>query len=119
MFDIHKVIGKIPFKPKRGFVLYKHHYKGPYNPLHKQLDADDRPIAGQQPYNAIDDVALRHDICYRDNDNKAGKRKCDEIMLHDLDVIKPKNKREKFDKLLVKGVIKTKKQIRIRARKME
>ena len=42
--DIHKIIGKIPIKPKKGFVLYKHKYTGPYNPLDQQLDEHDHPI---------------------------------------------------------------------------
>jgi hypothetical protein len=106
--DIHKAIGKLPFKPKRGFVLYKHRYTGPYNPLDKQLDANDNPLPGQEPYNAVDDISRKHDICYRDNDNKQGKRKCDETMLNSLDSLQPKNKREKLDKYLVKGIMKTK-----------
>ena len=40
--DIHKVIGKISFKPNKGLVLPKHRYTGPYNPLHLQLDFPDR-----------------------------------------------------------------------------
>ena len=34
--NVHKVIGKMPFKPKRGFVLPKHHYNGPYKRLENQ-----------------------------------------------------------------------------------
>ena len=37
--DIHKVIGKIPFKPKTGFVLPTHRFTGTFNPLHLQLDS--------------------------------------------------------------------------------
>ena len=64
--DIHKVIGKIPFKPKRGFVLSKHRYAGPYSPLH--LAPKDRPLPREEPYNAVDAICMRHGICYRDND---------------------------------------------------
>ena len=103
--DIHKVIGKLPFKPKRGFVLYKHRYTGPFNPLDKQLDVEGNPLPGQAHYNAIDEIARRRDICYRDNDYKAEKRKCNETVLFDLDMVKPKNRREKVGKFLVKGVI--------------
>ena len=39
MVDIHKVIGKIPCKLKKGFVLPKHRYTGPFNPLNLQLDS--------------------------------------------------------------------------------
>ena len=108
MFDIHKVIGKIPFKPKRGFVLPRHHYTGPYNPLDKQLDVNDNPLPGHEPFNAVDELARRHDICYRDNDNKLGKRKCDETMLHELTIMKPKNRREKMDRHFVKGIMRVK-----------
>ena len=106
--DIHKVIGKLPFKPKRGFVLPRHRFTGPYNPLDKQLDVDDKPLPGQEPFNTVDEIARRHDICYRDNNNKAGKTKCDETMLHDLNLVTPKNRREKVDKLLVQAIIKAK-----------
>ena len=45
---MHKVIGKIQFKPKKGFVLLKHRYTGPYNPLHLQLDSKDRTMQSMQ-----------------------------------------------------------------------
>ena len=71
--DIHKIIGKIPIKPRKGFVLYRHKYTGPYNPLDEQLDEYDQPIPGQEPFNAVDAISMRHDICYRDNpDEKHG-----------------------------------------------
>ena len=60
MIGIHKVIGKIPFKPKRGFVLLRHRYTGP---LHKQLDF----LPGQEPHNAVNNaISMHYDICYRD-----------------------------------------------------
>ena len=80
--DINKVIGNIPFKPKKDFVLPKHRFAGPYNhPLHLQLDSKDNPLPGNEPSNAVDAVSMRHDICYRDNDTPAGKRGCDRKML--------------------------------------
>ena len=71
--DIHKEIGRLP-KPKKGFVLPGHKYTGPYNPLHEQLDENDNPLPGQEPFNAVDAISMKHDICYRDKD----KKKCDE-----------------------------------------
>ena len=65
MVDIHKAIGKIPFKPKKGLVLPRHRFTGPYNPLHLQLDPQDNPLPGNEPYNAVDAISMRHDICYR------------------------------------------------------
>ena len=87
--DIHKIIGKIPIKPKKGFMLYKHKYTGPYNPLDQQLDEHDQPIKGQEPYNAVDAISLHHDICYRDHPND--KHACDDKMLQALTFLKPKD----------------------------
>ena len=83
MVDIHRVIGKIPFKPKKGFVLPKHRFTGAYNPLHLQLDSNVTHYRGMS-HNAVDAISMRHDICYRDNDTPAGKRECDRKMLAKL-----------------------------------
>ena len=56
------MIGKIPFKPKKGYVLPKHRFTGTYNPLHLQLDPQDNPLPGNEPYNAVDAISMRHDI---------------------------------------------------------
>ena len=101
--DIHKQIGKLP-RPKKGFVLPGHKYTGPYNPLHEQLDEFDQPRKGQEPYNAVDAISMRHDICYRDK-GKEGKHTCDDEMLKELDVLEPKGMREKIDKKLVRTII--------------
>ena len=76
MVDIHKVIGKIPFKPKKGFVLPSHRFTGPYN--QSITLAKDNPLPGNEPYNAVDSISMRHDICYRDN--PTGKHECDRKM---------------------------------------
>ena len=102
--DVHELIGKLP-KPKGGFTLPNHKFTGPYNPLDKQLDANDQPLPGQEPYNQIDSIAMKHDICYRDNDDKKGKLHCDKQMLNSLSKTKAKNIRESFDKKLVQAAI--------------
>ena len=89
--DIPKVIGKIPFKPKKVFVLPKHRFSEPYDPLHLQLDSKDNPLPGNEPYIAADAISMRHDICYRDNDTPAGKR--DSKMLAELNTLVPKCRR--------------------------
>ena len=104
--DIHKFLGYIP-RPKKGWVLPGHKYTGPYNPLREQLDENDLPIAGQEPFNKVDEISMRHDICYRDNPND--KTKCDGIMLKDLEHLKPSNKREQIDKTIASKVIGAKK----------
>ena len=105
--DIHKVIGKFP-RPKKGFVLPGHKYTGPYNPLDEQLDENDKPLRGQEPYNAVDEISMKHDICYRDHDDKAGKKECDKKMLIELDLLNPKNLRERIDRNLVRKIISAK-----------
>ena len=107
LLDVHSLIGKLP-KPKGGFTLPSHKYTGPYNPLDKQLDVNDQPLPGQEPYNQVDAIAMKHDICYRDNNNKQGKLKCDKEMLDSLSQTKTKGIRESFDKKLVQAAIGTK-----------
>ena len=104
LFDVHNLIGKLP-KPKAGFTLPSHKYTQPYNPLEKQLDANDQPLPGQEPYNQIYAIALKHGICYRDNNNKQEKLKYDKDMLNSLSKIKTKGVRELFDKNLVQAAI--------------
>ena len=65
---------KITFKPKNGFVLPRHSFTVPYNPLHLQLDPQDNPFPGNEPY-VVDDISMCHDLGYRDN--PAGKHECD------------------------------------------
>jgi hypothetical protein len=103
--DIHKLIGKLP-RPKKGFVWPGHKYTGPYNPLHDQLDENDVPIIGQEPINQVDEISMKHDICYRDNPK--GKNQCDKEMLLRLDQLKPENWRESIDKTAIKTIIGTK-----------
>ena len=85
--------------PKRWFVLPRHTFTGPYNPLDQQLDSKDRPKAGNEPFSG----AMRHDICYRDN--PSGKSDCDKKMLAELKTIVPKNRREAVDRQRVRGII--------------
>ena len=81
------------FLLKKGFVLPKHRFTGPINPLHLQLDSQDNPLLRNKPYNAVDTISMLHDICYRDNDTPAGKRECDN------------GRREKVDRQLVRSII--------------
>ena len=101
--DIHKVIGKIPFKPKKGYVLPRLKFTGPFNPLHLQLDERDKPKPGNEPYNDVCATSVRHDICYRDN--PSGKSECDRKMLAELKTLVPKSRREVVDRQLVRSII--------------
>ena len=81
--------------------LPKQLYTGHYNPLHLQLDSKDRPL--QEPYNVVDTIAMRHDICYRDNEN--GKPEYDRKMLVELNALTPRGRRETVNRQLVRGII--------------
>ena len=106
--DIHKFIGKLP-RPKKGFVWPGHKYTGPYNPLNEQLDENDLPIIGQEPINKVDEISMRHDICYRDSPSE--KKQCDDLMLDELNNLKPENWRESIDKRAIGSIMSTKSKI--------
>ena len=108
--DIRKVIGKLP-RPKSGFVVPYPKYTGPYSPLHEELDEYDQLLVGQEPYNAVDAMSMRHDICYRNNETKQGKHACDDEMLQELDVLEPKGIREKINRKLVRTIIGAKRKL--------
>ena len=95
------MIGKLP-RPEKGFVLPSHKYTGPYNPLEKQIDSNNRPRKGEEPFNGVDNISMHHDICYRDGYPKI---ECDQKMKAELNDLKPKNLRENFDKKLVSGIM--------------
>ena len=82
MLDIQKVIGKIPVR---------------------QLDPQDNPSPGNEPYNAVGAISMRHDICY--SDNPTGKHECDRKMLAELNALVPKGTREKVDRQIVRSII--------------
>jgi len=76
--------------------------------LDQQLDENDRPLTGQEPYNQVNAIALKHDICYRDTSMKKGKLKCDQQMLDSLSQTKTKDIRESVDKRFVQAATGTK-----------
>ena len=57
------------------------------------------------PYNAVNSISMRRDICYRDNDTPAGKRECDRKMLAELNALVSKDRREKVDRQLIRSII--------------
>ena len=76
-----------------------------------QLDSKDRPLPEEEPYNAVDVIAMRHDICYRDNET--GKPECDRKMLAELNALTPRGRREKVHRQLVRGIIELKHRLRM------
>ena len=109
---IHKVIGKIPLNPKKGYVLPRHKFTGPFNLLHLQEERD-KPKPGNESYNDVDATSMRHDICYRDN--PSGKSECDRKMLAELKTLFLKSRHEAVDRQLVRRIIGLKHKLGIRA----
>ena len=72
------------------------------------MDKDDNPLLDQEPYNAVDAISMRHDICYRD---KQSKQLCDDQMLRELNELDPKDLRERIDKSLVNTIIGAKRKL--------
>ena len=90
---------------RKGFVLPKHRFTGPFNPLHLQLDSKDNPLPGNESYHAVDNISMQHNICYRDNDTPAGKRECDRKMLTELNALVLEGRCAKVDRQLVRSII--------------
>ena len=74
VLDIHKMIGKIPFRPSKGFVAPGgYRYLGPYNPLDNQVSYNKHTgeiykiNENEVPKNKLDEIAMHHDICYSIN----------------------------------------------------
>ena len=100
--DIHKFIGKLP-QPKKGFVWPGYRYTDPYSPI---LIPYSPIIIGQKPVNKVDEISMRHDICYRDNPTE--KKQCDDVMLNELKNLKTENWGESIDKRAIGTIISTK-----------
>ena len=108
LLDVHKLIGKLP-KPKVDLLFQ-------VISTQEKLGANNQPLPGQEPYNQIDAISPKHDICYRDNNNKQEKLKCDKDMLNSLSKTKTKGVREPFDKKLVQAAIRTKYKLKLGAK---
>lgn len=93
--------------PLKNWHLPGHKFTGPFTELEKRLDANDKPLPGYEPFNQIDEIAMKHDICYRDADasNTKTRTDCDKEMLSNLSSVKTKGIREKIDYGIVKPVI--------------
>ena len=100
-----KLASQLSIRLKNWHIL-KHKYTGPFTELHKRLDENDKPLPGYEPFNQIDEIAMKHDICYRDSDDVGKFRsQCDREMLDKLDTVKTKGIRQKIDYAVVKPII--------------
>ena len=95
-------MGRFHLNGKRAFIYQSTASLGHTTLQHLQLDPQDIPLLGNEPYN-VGAVSMRHDICYRVN--PAGKHECDRKMLAELNALVPKGRREKVDRQLVRSII--------------
>ena len=110
--DIHKVIGKLPIIPKRGFTLQNMNYCDPYNPLYKQLIYDKngkilRYI--QKPTGSIDKICSQHDVDYSLSKNLQDKHKADKKVIDAINKLPYKERQ--WGTFLVKNIILGKKKL--------
>ena len=107
--DIHKVIGKLPIIPKRGFTLPNYNYCGPYNPLNSQViyNKNGNIIKYiQKPRGKTYEICAKHDIDYELSKNINDKHKADKRMIDSINKLPYKDKQ--WGSFLVKNIIHTK-----------
>ena len=85
MFDLQSALSKMPGLiwskyPGEKHMIYKlnklnifplsgYSYFGPSSDLKMRLDENDKPKPGEEPVSQTDELALHHDIAYRDAEN--------------------------------------------------
>ena len=110
--DIHKVIGKLPIIPKKGFVLPNMYYCGAYNPLHKQLIYDKNGNIlryMQKPSRKTDEICAQHDVDYDLSKSLRDKHIADDKMINAINKL-PYNQQQ-YGTFLVKNIIRSKRKL--------
>ena len=110
--DIHKMIGKLPIIPKKGFVLPNMHYCGAYNPLNKQLIYDKNGNIlryMQNPTGETDRICSQHDVDYTQAKSLKDKHIADEKMINAINEL-PYNQQQ-YGTFLVKNIIRSKRNL--------
>src|SRR5438093_7344174 len=110
--DIQKFLSNVPFSTT-GIPFEKHlpghSFTGPSTRLDLRLDEHDNPKDWSMPVNRIDQAAYVHDLAYQTaGDNLEAKHIADRIMIDQLNAITDPTTRERLERLIVKGAIKTK-----------
>ena len=104
--------GKLPFIPKRGFVLTNMHYCGAYNPLEKQLIYDEKGNILkyiQKPTGETDRICSVHDVDYTLAKSLKDKHIVDQKMTDFINKL-PYNQQQ-WDTFIVKNIINSKKKL--------
>ena len=112
VIDIHKMIGKLPIMPKKGFVLPNMNYCGAYNPLDKQLIYDKNGNIlryMQNPTGETDRICSQHDVDYTLAKNLKDKHIADEKMIKAINEL-PYNQQQ-YGTFLVKNIIRSRRKL--------
>ena len=110
--DVHKIIGKLPIIPKKGFVLPNMHYCGAYNPLHEQLFYDKNGNILkyiQKPTRKTNKICSQHDVDYTLAKKLEDKHIADEKMINAINEL-PYNQQQ-YGTFLVKNIIRSKRKL--------
>lgn len=98
---LNKAINKLPIEMH----WPGHNFTGPGTKLERRLDSKDKPLAHSKPINRVDETAMYHDLCYRDNTTRAGRTQCDWDMVKRLKKINNPNLRERIERKIIGGII--------------
>ena len=98
---VDTLIDKMPEMHMPGY-----NFLGPFTKLKDRLDKNNNPLPNSKPINELDEIALKHDICYGEEKSFKDKNKiCDTKMLADLKILKPKSISEWVNKQITQGTI--------------
>ena len=96
-FDLQSALGMMPgfiwSKYKNDHHYFGYSYLGPQTALKIRLDENDKPTAGVEQVSPTDQLALHHDIAYRDAEKQEPeialqmKHEADKIMIEQLDEV--------------------------------
>ena len=92
-FDIQKILGSFPGIPGGRYSGEKHlpghNFTAPGTNLDKRL-INNKPVLDSIPIYHVDQASMKHDIAYRDYDDKQSRHNADKIMIYELDNIQNK-----------------------------
>ena len=90
--DIQKFTSKLPgfiwAKYKGGYHFPPYNYLGPDTRLDIRLNENNIPKPGEEPINAIDQLAYIHDLAYQKSDNISDRHEADIQMINGLKQLK-------------------------------
>src|SRR5277367_6781470 len=76
-------------------------FRGPGTRLNEKLNDDDTPKPGYEPSDKVDEIALKHDLAYRDHADLRNRNKADREMICELLNIERPTCRERCERCFV------------------